>query len=650
VKKISHKLLIFLCLPITCFLIVVFGILFIQTKGIALNLTEKMSTEILKGKADQISTYIEGLEVKMNTYLNGAWLLKDAITLEAWEMVEPEFRHEIENNRSLYQEVFAVDVEGGAYSSKKGVIDLKNSPSYKKIIRENKKSFLGNYQEGKKDTMVFAKELIDDAGKKIGLYAVRFYTSGIKSLVENSRIDNHGNSWLVSSKGEILISPSRNTSDDMVSTIVKSGSLFSKPEAFIVENQNIAIFDQIKGFDQYGIILSVKQSSLFSSVDKLTRFILVLAGIAIVIFVLFSLLVGKLIAKPTKTLKDAIDRFKNGEFNVDIHLKGQDEIAEVGGALKKMGKTLHDSLQSIQQYAQHIEDHSQQNKDFSLDSRNKSKAVSNKTVEIRDGLEDFTAELEAFRENVEVLSKRADNLAELSDKYKKSFEKIVDKSNHGQKTLQRSFEISEETVDKINITKSSVDKLISRTMDVERILNTIEEMTEKTNFLALNASIEAARVGEAGKGFAVVAEEIQKLVKDEKMATGEISEIIEEIKAHSHETENLAEDSRVSVENDNVELKKALKEFGDIGKLVNDLEPNFEKMQTVIDDQDEKTIQLKDTVERLSEEIINIHNDMEKISQSSEEQVRISNQVSDSSESLYEISFKLGEINKQFVI
>src|SRR6056297_1462380 len=163
-----------------------------------------MSTEILKGKADQISTYIEGLEVKMNTYLNGAWLLKDAITLEAWEMVEPEFRHEIENNRSLYQEVFAVDVEGGAYSSKKGVIDLKNSPSYKKIIRENKKSFLGNYQEGKKDTMVFAKELIDDAGKKIGLYAVRFYTSGIKSLVENSRIDNHGNSWLVSSKGEIL--------------------------------------------------------------------------------------------------------------------------------------------------------------------------------------------------------------------------------------------------------------------------------------------------------------------------------------------------------------------------------------------------------------------------------------------------------------
>ena len=52
----------------------------------------------------------------------------------------------------------------------------------------------------------------------------------------------------------------------------------------------------------------------------------------------------------------------------------------------------------------------------------------------------------------------------------------------------------------------------------------ITSIAEETNLLSLNASIEAARVGESGKGFVVVADQIQKLADQSSHSSLEIEE------------------------------------------------------------------------------------------------------------------------------
>lgn len=84
--------------------------------------------------------------------------------------------------------------------------------------------------------------------------------------------------------------------------------------------------------------------------------------------------------------------------------------------------------------------------------------------------------------------------------------------------------------DTLTTIKAQIKNLIEIIDKANYGLNVIDDVASKTDLLALNASIEAARAGVAGKGFSVVADEVSKLSEKTQSSIEEISTIIHKIK------------------------------------------------------------------------------------------------------------------------
>ncbi|HAU8250756.1 TPA: methyl-accepting chemotaxis protein [Vibrio vulnificus] len=166
--------------------------------------------------------------------------------------------------------------------------------------------------------------------------------------------------------------------------------------------------------------------------------------------------------------------------------------------------------------------------------------------------------------------------------------------------LSKYASITEVITGSFKETSQIVNELRNHSEKISTVVDVINNISEQTNLLALNAAIEAARAGEQGRGFAVVADEVRSLAAKTQQSTVDIQAIISNLQTQSKNADDhmlknaqMMDESREIAE----ELKVA---FEDISQKVKEISDMNTIVATASEEQSSVTVEISQRIDGIN--------------------------------------------------
>lgn len=360
-------------------------------------------------------------------------------------------------------------------------------------------------------------------------------------------------------------------------------------------------------------------------------------------------LAAKWLTKPIIGLAKASEEAASGNLRVAIDTRqSNDEIAVLTRSFLAMIQSLKEMIGDITQSADATTRSAAALTEAMDQATQQIVKISQSADEIYQSVQQEELSITQAASAAERMRQAAQTMADKSAQMKMladEMEKTMETSGQSITSLIHSMnEIAGSNQDALKI----VERLTADADEIETITASVQEISEQTHLLALNASIEAARAGEQGQGFGVVAHEIRKLAERSAESVTQINHIISRVQQQIRETVELIQSQS------NIVVREAAKK--DI------VQQAMEQLQASVKESAaammmiEKGIEIQNTeIDHTYRQIADISAKAKQISELARqiavavsEQTALSEEITSASEVLYTQTDKLLEKAKRF--
>lgn len=285
---------------------------------------------------------------------------------------------------------------------------------------------------------------------------------------------------------------------------------------------NYSIYSGRKVLENMGVATYFLDGSFGVAISAIIN-ILICSAMIILVY-------NRLIWRRLKKIMDQADKLEKGDFSRTLEFGGKDDISRLGESLDRAVLNVRDLLNEIHEG---------------------SNSLNHSSTALRGAIAEASASIQHIGDSSSLLAAESESLSANMEEASAAVQTIRQTADHLLKRAEHASKASQDMRARAVETKNEIERSIARTEAVyaekhAEILRAIEQekvvdeigsiaaairsIAAQTGILALNASIEAARVGVEGRGFAVVAEEIKILASQSGEAVGSVDEIVTQIR------------------------------------------------------------------------------------------------------------------------
>lgn len=360
------------------------------------------------------------------------------------------------------------------------------------------------------------------------------------------------------------------------------------------DEKYLFFYSRSESIEDVTVCALVPMAVVTSQAQEIRTTTVVLTILACIIALIIGVMVAGGIQANMTRFSKRFGEVAKGDLTITVEAKSRDEFRNLAGSATNMITNTKNLVNKVTNATNELEKSAGSVEEVSDAINDCSQDITQAIDEIHEGIRRQSENALECVERTDILSNELQEVNRVIERVETLVGENENMISQGMEYVQVLGERAHTTTEITSEVGSSIESLKKEYEIINSFVETITSISEQTNLLSLNASIEAARAGDAGRGFAVVAEEIRKLADDSAKAAGEIQRNVTHIMSQTESSVKNAQQAQKMVDLQSEAVEQVIKVFGDMRKQMSTL---AEGLREIVTSMEKADIERSDTVQ-----------------------------------------------------